>query len=191
MADNAIAITFFSPNNHFLLAVSRTNPGLIQLCMYEANKGQKFADTEKLKETTGVDKVVKGDGTDTGSDKMMDHDKNTKGMREQSKQTKVWRECLSRDDVDLGPTLEMQYLEFLGHEADVYAQPKKFDLREEQIILPKWLFWNRKQHYCFFMLALQCQSSIILTNIETPQMATIDPLFRADTQYEWSWSTRL
>ena len=119
---------------------SQPNQSRTDTAIYvEANKVHRYSDTEKVK----VDKVVKGDDTDEGIGEMVDRDENAKDTREQSRQTKERGEFVSRDDADLRSTLGMQCLELLGHEEDVYGQPKKFDHGEEHIILSKWLFRNR------------------------------------------------
>ena len=46
MAGNEIAMSYFSHDNHFLLAVSRTSPGLEQLWLYEASKGNAYMGAE-------------------------------------------------------------------------------------------------------------------------------------------------
>ena len=38
----------------------------------------------------------------------------------------------SKFDAKLGPTLEKQYLDMLASEQNVYGQPKKFNLKEEE-----------------------------------------------------------
>ena len=156
MADNEIALSYFTQDNHFLLVVSRTGKGLAQLCMYEASKGQGQVTEEGA---TGVatngtrrkqskkNAELKGNerkaSQDTGNEraKAKKVKSETTGSNANTKDAKKGKAGhVKADGVEgdisnvrdeLGPTLEKQYLDMLADEEDVYGQPKKFYLKEE------------------------------------------------------------
>ena len=130
MADNEVAMTYFSHDNHFLLVASRTNPGLSQLCLYEASKGQKSPKEEGV--TAGPSNGKPAEKTAAKGGKVPQKTK-SKGKAPESAGNKQKKgEDASDMDDNSGPTLERRYLDMLGAEKDLYGQPKKMDLREEK-----------------------------------------------------------
>ena len=153
MADNEIAMSYFTHDNHFLLVASRTGKGLAQLCMYEASKGQVHVADEGATgdDTNGTRRKqnkknaeLKGNerkaSQDTDSERAKDKKATGKGAKTKNapkgKTEHVKAdsgECdTSKVRDELGPTLEKQYLDMLADEEDVYGQPKKFNLKEEE-----------------------------------------------------------
>ena len=160
MADNEIAMCYFSHDNHFLLVARRTSAGLEQLCMYEASKGQevrKSADgakggTKEVKQEKEGKKNEKPKGTrektprdkDNESNKQNKKAKGGKGQKssekneyekkddenKQNKDNDVEGGATETDD-DFGPSLEQQYLDMLAEEDDIFGPPKQFNLKEE------------------------------------------------------------
>ena len=127
MADNEVAMTYFSRDNHFLLVASRTNPGLSQLCLYEANKGQKSPKEEGA--TAGPSNGKPAEKTPAKGGRVPPKTEN-KAKAPEGAGNKQKKGGEMGDDS--GPTLERQYLDMLGAEKDLYGQPKKMDLREEK-----------------------------------------------------------
>ena len=155
MADNQIAMSYFTHGNHFLLVASRTGKGLAQLCMYEASKGQVRVAEEGAtgagtngKKRGKKNTELKGNGRKTSQDTDNERAKDKKAKGEKpgrdakTKDTKKGKtEHVKADSGEgdtskvrdeLGPTLEKQYLDMLADEEDVYGQPKKFNLKEEE-----------------------------------------------------------
>ena len=150
----------FTRDSHFLLVASRSGPGLTQLCLYEASKGQVHAGEEGA---TGDAKEEKQEKLDRKNDKpkgkrekiSRNHENDSRKQDKKSSDDKKGKEAKTSKDTEkpktkkgkntkgrekrtseagdeLGRTLEEQYLDMLAKEADVYGKPRQFNLKEEQ-----------------------------------------------------------
>ena len=133
VADNEVAMTYFSHDNHFLLVASRTNPGLSQLCLYEANKGQKSPKEEGATAgpSNGKQETKDGKSRAKGDKAPPKTENKVKGNGGTAKKEQKAANG-SGSGEDLGPSLEKQYLDLLANEKNIYGQPQKMSVAEKK-----------------------------------------------------------
>ena len=149
-------MSYFTHDNHFLLVASRTGKGLTQLCMYKASKGHSHmaeggatgSNRDDKQEKQGKqNKKLKGNGQKMSQNSDNERVKDKKAKGEETGKDAKTKDAqtgktghvkansdegdTSKFDAELGPTLEKQYLDMLASEQNVYGQPKKFNLKEE------------------------------------------------------------
>ena len=133
VADNEVAMTYFSHDNHFLLVASRTNPGLSQLCLYEASKGQKSLKEEGATAgpSNGKQETKDGKARAKGDKAPPKTESKFKGNGDTAKRDKKNANGTDAKE-DLGPSLEKQYLDLLANETNIYGQPQKMGVAEKK-----------------------------------------------------------